>query len=127
MEVPVRVLIVDDSRSMRMILKKQLVEAGFEVTEAENGQEALDALRKQGAHFDFALFDWNMPVMSGIELLGHVRADPALCVLPVLMVTSETELDYVSRALEIGANEYLMKPFTPEALKEKLDMIVIAA
>lgn len=120
-------LIVDDSRSMRMILKKQLVEAGFDVTEAGNGQEALDCLRKQGARFDFALFDWNMPVMSGIELLGHVRADPALCVLPVVMVTSETELAYVSHALEIGANEYLMKPFTPEALKEKLDLIGIAS
>ncbi len=120
-----QVLIVDDSRSMRMILRKQLTEVGYSVTEAGNGQEALECLRKQGAHFDFALFDWNMPVMSGIELLGHVRADPALCVLPVVMVTSETELEYVSRALEIGANEYLMKPFTPEALKEKLDLIGI--
>lgn len=121
------VLIVDDSRSMRMILKKQLTEAGFSVTEAANGQEALDCLRKQDVRFDVALFDWNMPVMSGIELLGHVRADPTLCVLPVVMVTSETQLDYVSRALEIGANEYLMKPFTPEALKEKLDMIGISS
>ena len=117
------VLIVDDSRSMRMILRKQLVEAGFQVTEAGDGQEALRCLREQGAHFDLALFDWNMPVMSGIELLGQVRADPTLCVLPVLMVTSETELDYVARALELGANEYLMKPFTPEALKEKLELI----
>lgn len=122
-----QVLIVDDSRSMRMILKKQLMEAGYSVTEASNGQEALDCLRREGVHFDFALFDWNMPVMSGIELLGHVRADPALCVLPVVMVTSETELDYVARALEYGANEYLMKPFTPEALKEKLDMIGISS
>ena len=121
------VLIVDDSRAMRMILKKQLAEAGFSVTEAGDGQEALACLRKQGAHFDLALFDWNMPVMSGIELLGQVRADPALCILPVLMVTSETELGFVSRALEIGANEYLMKPFTPEALKEKLEIIGLAS
>ncbi|MBS2012978.1 MAG: response regulator [Deltaproteobacteria bacterium] len=117
-----RALVVDDSRAMRMILARALQKVGFEVSFAEHGQNALEVLSKEAA-FDLALFDWNMPVMTGFELLQAVRADRKYDGIRIMMVTTETEQENVMRALAAGANEYLMKPFTPEALVEKLVML----
>src|SRR5262245_59838846 len=106
-----RALVVDDSKSMRMILGKSLKDIGFEVTEAGDGQEALSRLN-QGENVDLMLVDWNMPVMNGYELVCAVRANILLSNVRIMMVTTETSLDNVQKALAAGANEYLMKPFT---------------
>ena len=117
-----RALIVDDSRAMRLILGRFMVEAGFEVLEAEDGR---DALQKLGSdqEFDLALVDWNMPNMNGIELVQAIRADPRLQNMQIMMVTTESEMQQIVRALEAGANEYVMKPFTKDVLVEKLDLL----
>ena len=118
-----RALIVDDSRTMRMILKKQLKELGFtEMFEAGDGVEALKVLEGIAAP-DVALVDWNMPNMTGIELVGAVRKNDSWNDMKIVMVTTEADLDHVQRALGQGANEYVMKPFTPEMLSDKLMMI----
>ena len=119
-----KALVVDDSRSMRSIIGKQLRELGIEVAEAASGLEALDALRLQSP-FDLMLVDWNMPHMDGFELLRKVRADQAHEDLPIMMVTTESEMSQVAIALEGGANEYLMKPFDRQALLEKLLLLGI--
>lgn len=116
------VLVVDDSRAMRAVLRNMLREAGFEVSEAGNGREALERLR-QNREIQLALVDWNMPEMDGFQFLCAMRADPAYDGMRVLMVTTETDLSRVSEALSAGANEYLMKPFTKEALVGKLDLL----
>jgi len=118
-----RALIVDDSRTMRMILKKQLKELGFtEMFEAGDGVEALKVLEGITAP-DVALVDWNMPNMTGIELVGAVRKNDTWNEMKIVMVTTEADLEHVQRALGQGANEYVMKPFTPEMLSDKLMMI----
>jgi two-component system chemotaxis response regulator CheY len=116
------VLIVDDSKTIRSILKAYLTKWGFAVTEAVNGVDALAQL-KQMAHADLVLVDWNMPEMDGITFVRAVRADPGYDALPLMMVTTNTELDHVSTALDAGANEYIMKPFTGEMIKEKLELL----
>ena len=110
-------LVVDDSRVVRRAARRILEEAGFAVTEAENGQAALLACRE--ARPDFVLLDWNMPVMNGIECLHALRAEFG-DQLPVVFCTSETELDRIEQALEGGATEYVMKPFDSEILCGKL-------
>jgi two-component system chemotaxis response regulator CheY len=115
-----RAMIVDDSRAMRMILRKALVALGYEACDAGNGQEALDLLAREGTSLCFMLVDWNMPVMSGLDLVKAVRADVRYTSIPMIMVTTETEIDHISQALEAGANEYVMKPFTKEVLEDKL-------
>lgn len=120
-----RVLVVDDSRATRLMLRKQLVADGFEVAEASHGAEALTMLRTPGAPVGLALLDWNMPVMGGLECLKAIRADAKFSRMQVLMVTSESDLQCVSDALEAGANEYLMKPFSAESLRNKLEMMGI--
>jgi two-component system, chemotaxis family, chemotaxis protein CheY len=118
-----RALIVDDSKAMRMILKKTLTQCGFdEIDEAANGLEAL-AVLEDIEWADVVLVDWNMPEMSGIEFVERVRADSLYDDVPIVMVTTETEVTQMIRALEAGANEYVMKPFTAEALREKLDLL----
>jgi two-component system chemotaxis response regulator CheY len=121
-----KALIVDDSRAMRMILSRSLKALGYTITEAGNGQEALDAL---GAHgpFEVALVDWNMPVMDGLQFVEKARADRAVDEMRIVMVTTETEHDQMARALAAGANEYLMKPFAPEAVAEKLILLGLRA
>lgn len=122
-------IVVDDSRAMRMLMGRLLKDIGFEVTDAGDGCQALMSLRERldGAHPDgpvqLALVDWNMPEMTGIELVEAVRADPAFAALRIVMVTTETELSQVSRALEAGADEYLMKPFTRDDVLGKLELL----
>jgi two-component system chemotaxis response regulator CheY len=116
-----RALVVDDSSTMRKVLKSMLLGAGFEVVEAKCGPDALDYLQQSCA--DLALFDWNMPEMTGIELLAKVRSDHRYDDLKIMMVTTESEQSEVERALLEGANEYIMKPFTKDAFLNKLQII----
>jgi len=118
-------IVVDDSRAMRMLMGRLLKDIGFEVAEAGDGSEALDSLRERlaGNPVQLALVDWNMPEMSGIELVEAVRSDPSFAGLRIVMVTTETELSQVSRALDAGADEYLMKPFTRDDVVGKLELL----
>ena len=115
-----KALVVDDSRAVRMILGRTLRELGFEVREAANGREALRSSKPKRAAVKLVLADWNMPEMNGLDLLKRLRQNPELASLVVVMVTTETELDQMAAALEAGANEYVMKPFTRDILVEKL-------
>jgi len=117
-----RVLIVDDSSTMRSLLRMYMKRAGFEVVEAKDGVEALAVLPRAGA-VDLMLLDWNMPNMSGLELLTAVRAQPEYDPMRIMMVTTETELGGMSAALKLGANEYLMKPFSADAVFSKLEIL----
>ncbi len=108
-----------------MILAKTLKELGYEVREAANGKEALEVIAAEGARVTLVLADWNMPEMNGLDLLKRLRQNPQLSSLVVVMVTSETELDQMAAALEVGANEYVMKPFTKDILLEKLQLVGI--
>jgi two-component system chemotaxis response regulator CheY len=112
---------------MRMILAKTLKELGFEVREAGNGREALEVMDAERTAIALVLADWNMPEMNGLELLKKLRGNPALSSLVVIMVTTETEVDQMASALEAGANEYVMKPFTKDILVEKLQLAGIQA
>ncbi|HEY1208245.1 MAG TPA: response regulator [Terracidiphilus sp.] len=116
-----RALIVDDSRFVRGYLRGLLEEKGFECEDAADGQAGMDLLTSRQP-FDLALVDWNMPVMDGLEMLKKLRAE-GFAGLKVMMVTTEAENDYILRALDAGADEYLMKPFDDEALTEKLAML----
>ena len=120
-----RALIVDDSRFVRGFVRGMLEERGIECTEAADGQAGLDQLQAQaqaGTPVDLALVDWNMPVMDGLEMLKQLRA-AGFAAMKVMMVTTEAENDFIIRALDAGADEYLMKPFDDEALCEKLAML----
>jgi two-component system chemotaxis response regulator CheY len=119
-----RALIVDDSRTMRALIGKLVRELGFDVTEAGNGGQALAELRNSGGA-DLTLVDWNMPEMNGLEFVRAVRANPAYGTMKVVMVTSQTEVAQMIRALQAGVDEYLMKPFTREAMIEKLRLLGI--
>ena len=120
-----RAMVIDDSRAIRLILGKMLKELGFEVVDAENGAVAIDRL-KTSEKMDIALVDWNMPVMNGYEFVCAVRKEEAYKDLPLMMVTTETEMSQVVKALEAGANEYVMKPFTKEMITEKLSLMGMA-
>lgn len=120
-----RALIVDDSRFVRGYLRGLLEEKGIECEEAADGQAGLDRLHSE-IPFDLALVDWNMPVMNGLEMLKALRAE-GLSSVKVMMVTTEAENDFITRALDAGADEYLMKPFDEEALSEKLAMLGVEA
>ena len=119
-----RILIVDDSRSMRLILKRMLAEMGHaEVAEAEDGSVALAQM--EAFRPELALVDWNMPVMNGLELIRAVRSNAEHRDIPIVMVTTETEIEQVVRALAAGASEYVMKPFTKDGILDKLDLLGI--
>lgn len=115
-----RALIVDDSRFVRGYLRGLLEEKGFECEEAADGHAGIEYLAA-GSPFDLALIDWNMPVMDGLAMLKTLRAMDLS--LKVLMVTTEAENEFIVRALNAGADEYLMKPFDHQALSEKLSMV----
>lgn len=117
-----KILVVDDFSTMRRIIKNLLRDLGFNNTsEADDGQTALPML--QSGNFDFLVTDWNMPGMTGIELLKAVRADAKLSSLPVLMVTAEQKREQIVEAAQAGVNGYIVKPFTAEVLREKLNKI----
>ncbi|KAB7627389.1 chemotaxis response regulator CheY [Alkalilimnicola sp. S0819] len=122
MDKNMKILIVDDFSTMRRIIKNLLRDLGFTNTaEADDGNTALPILKKGG--FDFLVTDWNMPGMTGIQLLKEVRADPDLQSLPILMVTAEAKREQIIEAAQAGVNGYIVKPFTAATLKEKIDKI----
>ncbi len=115
-------LVIDDSRAMRLILGRMLRDLGVEVFEATNGRQALDQI-EAGLDPQFMLVDWNMPELSGIQFIEAVRLPPYSSAARLVMVTTETELPQVVRALAAGADEYVMKPFTKESIIEKLQLL----
>lgn len=117
-----KILIVDDFSTMRRIIKNLLRDLGFDNTqEADDGTTALPMIKSGG--FDFVVTDWNMPGMQGIDLLKEIRSDSALGGLPVLMVTAESKREQIVEAAQAGVNGYIVKPFTAQTLKEKIDKI----
>jgi two-component system chemotaxis response regulator CheY len=122
MNPKMKILVVDDFTTMRRIVRNLLKQLGYEnIEEAEDGQEAFSKLKNEKFHF--IISDWNMPNMTGIELLQQVRADLELKTMPFLMVTAESEKEKVIEAIKSGVNNYIIKPFTAEILKEKMDKI----
>ena len=122
MDNKMKILIVDDFSTMRRIIKNLLRDLGYTNTqEADDGLTALPMLK--GGNFDFLVTDWNMPGMQGIDLLKEVRADAKLASLPVLMVTAEQKREQIVEAAQAGVNGYIVKPFTAQTLKEKIDKI----
>ena len=117
-----RALVIDDSRTVRAIIGKILRDEGLEVVEAANGREGLERLRDSPG-VELVLVDWNMPEMNGLEFIQAVRADHSYDPVRIVMVTTETEQEQVIRALDAGANEYVMKPFTREILIAKLSLL----
>jgi two-component system, chemotaxis family, chemotaxis protein CheY len=117
-----KVLVVDDMVTMRRIVKNILKQLGFgNVDEAENGQEALQKLKADT--FGFVVSDWNMPVMTGIDMLRAIRADDKLKSIPVLMVTAEAQQSNLIEAVQAGVSNYIVKPFTAETMQEKIAKI----
>ena len=119
-----RVLVIDDSRAMRTILRGILESLDFEVVDAGDGQSAMEILAVD-RDFDIALVDWNLPGMSGLDIVTEVRRSQDLKDLRLLMVTTETEFQRVTQALQAGANEYIMKPFDRDMLVDKLSIFSI--
>lgn len=125
MSKDLRFLVVDDFSTMRRIIKNLLHDLGYaNVTEADDGNTALPILQ-QGS-IDFLITDWNMPGMPGLDLLKAVRADAKLKAMPVLMLTAEAKREQIVEAAQAGVNGYVIKPFTAQTLKEKLDKILDA-
>jgi two-component system chemotaxis response regulator CheY len=118
-----RAIVIDDSRAMRMILKRIVTKLNFEVIEAGDGQEALDLLASTDRVPELALIDWNMPNMNGLEFVTAARGDPRLREMTLVMVTTESEQNQIVRALAAGAHEYVIKPFTEGAMIEKLALL----
>ena len=122
MDKNIKILIVDDFSTMRRIIKNLLRDLGYNNTfEADDGSTAWPML--ESGDFDFVITDWNMPIMQGIDLLRKIRADAKLKSLPVLMVTAEAKRDQIIIAAQAGVNGYIVKPFTADTLKEKIDKI----
>jgi two-component system chemotaxis response regulator CheY len=120
-----KALVVDDSRTTRLILTKTLRELGFEVREAADGKEALEVIKAEKTALTLILVDWNMPEMNGLDMLKRLRQAPEFASLVIVMVTAETEIGHIAEALEAGANEYVMKPFTKDILLGKLELVGI--
>ena len=123
MDLSINILVVDDFATMRRIMKNILKQIGFtNITEADDGTTALNELKKK--KFDLIISDWNMPNMPGIELLKAVRSNNELKSLPFLMVTAEAQKQNVIEAVQAGVSNYVVKPFTAEAISEKLEKIL---
>jgi two-component system chemotaxis response regulator CheY len=121
-DLKMKILVVDDFSTMRRIIKNLLKQLGFEnIDEAEDGVQAYSKLKDGG--YGFVVTDWNMPNMDGLDLLKKIRSDPAIKDTPMLMVTAEAEKEKVITAIQAGVNNYIVKPFTGEVLKEKMDKI----
>jgi len=119
-----KILVADDSRAMRMIVVRTLRQAGYsghEIVEADDGKEALAIATKGGV--DLILSNWNMPKMTGLELLKSIRADDALKHIPFLMVTAEAQQENIIEAVKSGVNNYIVKPFTADTLSQKIGQI----
>lgn len=122
MKKDIKILVVDDFSTMRRIIKNLLRDLGFQnITEADDGKTALPILKQGG--IEFLVTDWNMPGMTGIELIGEVRKDPKLAHIPILMVTAEAKREQIIAAAQAGVNGYVVKPFTATVLKEKIEKI----
>ena len=121
-----RALVVDDSRAIRRIIGDMMRKLGYEVHEAAHGIEALQRLEEIEMP-DVMLVDWNMPEMNGIELIKTVRANPIYSNLPIMMVTTETEMERMAQAFIAGANEYVMKPFDQATISDKLQLLGVGA
>lgn len=117
-----KILVIDDSRAMRTLLSGMLADLGHEVLQAGDGKEALDVLHASDG-VKVCLVDWNMPVMSGYEFVVAVRGEAKYSLVKLMMVTTETEMEQVIKALEAGADEYVMKPFTQDVVVDKLKMM----
>jgi two-component system, chemotaxis family, chemotaxis protein CheY len=117
-----RAIVIDDSHTMRMILRRSLESWSFDVVESENGRQALERLARMRIP-ELALVDWNMPEMNGIDFILAVRRDRVYDAMRIMMITTETEFSQVERALRAGANEYVMKPFSKEVLADKLCLL----
>lgn len=120
-----KALIVDDSRATRTMLRRMLDELGFEVAEAADGRQALDLLEAEGG-VDLALVDWNMPEMDGLEFVKALRAERSFAEVTVMMVSAESDMKNVARALMVGADEYAIKPVTIDMLTDKLQLLGVA-
>jgi len=121
-----KILVVDDFLTMRRIVRNLLKQLGYEnVTEAEDGEQAY--VKLQGGGFGFVISDWNMPNLDGLGLIKKVRSDPELKDVPFLMVTAEAEKEKVIEAIRAGVSNYVVKPFTAEVLKEKIEKIFLKA
>jgi len=118
-----KAMVVDDSRTIRMILARTLGEFGYEVCQAPDGKEALAVMERENQSISLILVDWNMPEMNGLEFVKRLRADSRFTTVPLMMVTTETEMPQMFAALEAGANEYVMKPFTREMIADKLRIL----
>ncbi|HEX4896515.1 MAG TPA: chemotaxis response regulator CheY [Solimonas sp.] len=122
MDKNMKILVVDDFSTMRRIVRNLLGDLGYSnITEADDGKSAWPML--QAGNFDFVVTDWNMPGMTGIELLKNIRGDARIAKTPVLMVTAEAQREQIIEAAQAGVNGYIIKPFTAVTLKEKLDKI----
>jgi two-component system chemotaxis response regulator CheY len=118
----IKILIVDDFSTMRKIIRNILTQLGFKnILEADDGTTALEILKKEKV--DLIISDWNMPKMSGLELLKAVRSDENLKDVPFVMVTAEAQKESILEAIKYKVNQYIVKPFTPETLKEKLEKV----
>ena len=117
-----RALVIDDSRAMRRIVGSILEDFGYETRQAGHGREALDVL-EEGFLPDLACVDWNMPVMDGLQFVSAVRSNPAYRSVTLMMVTTESEHSQIVRALAAGAHEYVIKPFTADAIRDKLALL----
>ncbi len=126
MDIPMRALVIDDSRAVRRIIGNIMKELGYDTIEAGNGLEGLAQLEAHGLQ-DIVLVDWNMPEMNGLEFIKAARAIPAYGDMPIMMVTTETEMENISRAFVAGVNEYVMKPFDKNIILEKLQLLGIGA
>ncbi len=113
-------LVVDDSRSVRLVCRRIVESLGFEAAEAADGQQAL-AIARNTEDLDLVLLDWNMPVMDGLSFLKALRAEPRAKQPAVIMCTTENDMEHIASALAAGANEYVMKPFTEEIIREKIE------
>jgi len=114
-----KILIVDDSKTMRLIIGRTLKELGHEIREAGNGREAITALKAETG-WGLVMADWNMPEMNGLEMVIAVKAEEVFKPLPIMMVTTETEMSNIQKAMDAGAAGFIMKPFKKEAIQEKI-------
>ena len=121
-DLNMKIMVVDDMSTMRRIVKNVLKQLGFtNIEEAENGKDAFEKIKQGG--FGFVVSDWNMPVMTGIDLLRAIRADEALKTLPVMLVTAEAQKENIIEAVQAGVSNYIVKPFTAEQIQEKINKI----